>query len=153
MTYKICEWDSTLGKQVERNATPSEAAEFDARKIPNIPVLKAAKNVEINLARAAANQTTFPYLGKDIACDALSRSDIDAIANSIGLNDTFPVGFPMGWKCVDNTYIGIPDVASFKNMYAAMVAEGTANFNKSQQLKAALANATTEVAIRSIVWS
>lgn len=30
MTYKICEWDSALGKQVTRDATPQEAADIDA---------------------------------------------------------------------------------------------------------------------------
>lgn len=150
--YKVCEWDSATNSQVERNATPEEVAEFDARKVVDIPALKVAKNREINEARANANQTTFPYAGKTIACDPLSRSDIDAVANSIGLSDDFPVGFPLAWKAVDNTYISVPDVAAFKNLYAAMVAQGTANFAKSQQLKQALSNADTEAAIKAIVW-
>jgi hypothetical protein len=142
----------TMDNGITRACTQAEVNDIIARGVPNIPALKATKNTEINLARAAANQTTFPYLGKLIACDPLSRSDIDAVANSIGLTGTFPDGFPMAWKAVDNSYISIPDVSAFKALYAAMVAEGTSNFNKSQQLKATLASAVTEVDIGAIVW-
>jgi hypothetical protein len=146
MTYFILDNGTT------RAATQAEVAEITLRAIPNIPALKGAKNAEINEARASANQTSFPFFGKQIACDALSRSDIDAVANSVSLGGNFPEGFPMAWKAVDNTYISIPDVAAFTEMYAAMVAQGTANFNKSQTLKAALAAATTKEAIAAIVW-
>lgn len=150
--YKICYWDNITKSQKERDATLAESNEIDSLKVVDIPTLKSAKNMEINLARAASNQTTFQYLGKDIACDALSRSDIDAVANSIGLNGVFPAGFPLAWKAIDNSYISIPDVPTFKALYAAMVAQGTSNFNKSQQLKQALASASTEADIKVIVW-
>lgn len=114
--------------------------------------LKAKKNAEINQWRAAANQSTFPHGGKLIACDALSRSDIDAVANHIGLFGTFPEGFPMAWKATDNTFVPLPDVDAFKTMYASMTAQGTANFERSQELKSALGNATTAAAVSAITW-
>jgi hypothetical protein len=114
--------------------------------------LKASKNAEINGWRAAANQATFPHAGKLVACDALSRSDIDAVANHIGLFGTFPTGFPMAWKATDNTYIPLPDVAAFKALYASMTAQGTANFEHSQDLKVALGNASAADAVAAIVW-
>jgi hypothetical protein len=113
---------------------------------------KAAKNQLINEWRLAANQTTFPYAGKLIACDALSRSDIDAVAGSVGLSGEFRPGFPGAWKAVDNSYVALPNIAAFKAMYAAMVDQGTANFMHSQTLKAALAAAETIEQIDEIVW-
>lgn len=118
-----------------------------------LKMAKEAKNAEINLWRSQANQSTFTHLGKQIACDALSRSDIDGVANSIALTGSFPAGFPMGWKCTDNvSYVALPDVAAFKAMYASMTAQGTANFGKSEGLKQALKNATTLEQVESIQW-
>ena len=53
MTYKICFWNEKLGIQEERDATPEESAEIDARKAappppPPPPTLKeflVTKNV------------------------------------------------------------------------------------------------------------
>ena len=125
--------------------TPEELA-------AQLVAVKAAKNLQINLWRAAANQSHFTYAGKQIACDALSRSDIDAVANSIALTGAFPAGFPGAWKAMDNTYISLPDVAAFKAMFASMTLQGTINFGHSQDLKAALAAATTVEQIDAIVW-
>lgn len=117
-----------------------------------IAAAKAAKNTQINQWRATANQTAFPHAGKLIACDALSRSDIDAVANSIALTGAFPAGFPGAWKAVDNTYIMLPNVDAFKAMHASMTAQGNINFGHSQELKAALAAATTVEQLTAIVW-
>jgi hypothetical protein len=121
-------------------------------RVIDITTIKAAKNVQINVWRASANLSTFPYNGKLIACDALSRSDIDGVANHIALFGTFPEGFPGAWKATDNTFIPMTDIDAFKEMYAAMTAQGTANFSYSQELKAALATATTQEEIAAIVW-
>lgn len=114
--------------------------------------LKARKNAEINDWRALANRSTFPHGGKLIACDALSRSDIDAVANHIGLFGAFPQGFPMAWKTTDNTYLPLPDVDAFKALYASMTEQGTANFDRSQDLKAELGNVSSAAEIAAIVW-
>ena len=118
----------------------------------NLAAAKVVKNNEINKWRLQANQSTFPYQGKSIGCDPLSRSDIDGVAGSISLFGSFPNNFPMAWKCADNTFISLPDVAAFKSMYSAMTDQGTITFNKSQQLKTALATATTKAEIDAIVW-
>lgn len=39
--YKVCYWDSEAGEQRERDATPEETAEIDARKAPNPAQLQA----------------------------------------------------------------------------------------------------------------
>lgn len=114
--------------------------------------LKTAKNLQINEWRSQANRSTFPYAGKVIACDELSRSDIDAVAGSVAMNNAFPAGFPNAWKATDNSYISLPDIAAFKAMYNAMTLQGTLNFAHSQQLKTALASAQTAQEIDAIKW-
>ena len=117
-----------------------------------LATLKTAKNLQINLWRAVANQTYFTHLGKQVACDELSRSDIDAVAGSISLSGVFPAGFPGAWKAMDNSYIMLPDVAAFKAMYTSMTTQGTVNFGKSQTLKTQLAAATTAAQVNALVW-
>jgi hypothetical protein len=118
----------------------------------DMEMLKAAKNEQINAWRALANMSTFPHAGKQIACDALSRSDIDGVANNISLSGGFPAGFPMAWKATDNTFIELADVDAFKDMYTSMTAQGTENFNHAQALKALLAAAGTPEEIAAIEW-
>lgn len=120
--------------------------------VANLASEKIAKNTQINQWRAAENQSTFIHLGKTIACDALSRSDIDAVAGAIALNNAFPSGFPSAWKSIDNTYLPLPDIAAFKSMYNSMTLQGSINFGHSQTLKTALAAATTIDQVNSIVW-
>lgn len=105
--------------------------------------LKAAKNDAINRARAAANTSFFMFQGKQILVDPLSRSDIDAAHGAILMLQALPPGWPGAWKAADNTYVLIPDVATWAQFYGTMVATGTANFNHSQVLKTQLAAATT----------
>lgn len=114
--------------------------------------LKAAKNLQINEWRSDANLTSFTHAGKRIACDALSRSDIEGVAGNISLLGAFPAGFPNAWKAMDNTYIPIPTISAFKDIYASMTLQGTINFTHSQDLKLALKNATTAQEIDAIKW-
>lgn len=114
--------------------------------------LKAAKLLEINQGRAIANMGQFTYLGKQIACDRLSRSDIDAVNGELALTDTFPAGWPGGWKCVDNTYVAITDKSTWVAFYQAMTAQGTSNFLYAQSLKQQVVLATTAAEIENITW-
>lgn len=118
----------------------------------DLAALKAAKNEQINGWRADANLSSFPHAGKRIACDALSRSDIDGVANNIALFGVFPEGFPGGWKATDNTMIELADVDAFRAMFASMTAQGTENFNHAQALKVQLAAASTPEEIAAIEW-
>lgn len=120
--------------------------------VPTLADLKAAKNAEINNARLLANSTTFTHLGYVIACDPLSRSDIDAVAIKVARSGAFTAGFPMAWKAVDNRLLPLATVADFDAFYDSLTAQGTANFNHSQDLKAALAAATTPEQVAAIVW-
>lgn len=114
--------------------------------------LKTAKNAEINAARLSANQSVFAHEGKQFACDALSRSDIDGVNGIVAISAALPAGWPGGWKAVDNTYLPITTVAEWQAFYSAMVTQGTANFNRAQALKNALALCNTAEEISQIVW-
>lgn len=112
--------------------------------------VKAVKNSAINQARAAANTSTFTFQGKQIATDYLSRSDIDATHGAILMIQALPPGWPGGWKTADNSYVAIPDVATWGQFYGAMVAQGTANFNRAQALKFQVESANTIDAVEAI---
>lgn len=133
---------------IVRDATPAELAEINV----SVDDMKAAKNHEINAWRADANMSTFPHAGKQFACDALSRSDIDGVANHVGLFGEFPAGFPGGWKAIDNSMLELATVDAFRALYASMTAQGTRNFNHSQELKVQLAAASTPEEVAAIRW-
>lgn len=119
---------------------------------PTLAELKAAKNNEINQARLAANRSTFTHSGKVIACDELSRGDIDGTNGIVSLFGVLPTGWFGGWKAVDNTSVVISDVTGWKAFYASMYAAGIANFTKAQTLKAQLSAATTAAQVSAIAW-
>lgn len=122
---------------------------FDPRTLQD---LKATKNSYINIERLKANQSTFTFNGKQIAVDPLSRGDIDATHGIILLTNAMPVDWVGGWKAVDNTFVAIPDKATWESFYTAMVSQGSINFAHSQALKAQLAAATTIEEIEAITW-
>lgn len=112
--------------------------------------VKRAADQRINAARLQANQTSFTYLGKEIAADPLSRSDIDAINGEVANTGAFPAGWPGGWKCIDNTYVAITTVDDWKAFYTAMVNQGLVNFAHAQTLKAQIAAATTFAEVEAV---
>ncbi|MDO8776189.1 MAG: DUF4376 domain-containing protein [Burkholderiaceae bacterium] len=114
--------------------------------------LKASKNTEINAWRLKANRSTFTHAGKVFACDELSRSDIDGANGMIANLGAIPPGWPGGWKAVDNMVLPIATVADWKAFYGSMFASGNANFMRAQDLKTALAAATTAAQVAAIVW-
>lgn len=119
---------------------------------PTLAELKTAKNSEINTARLAANQTTFTYQGKQIACDPLSRGDIDGVNGYVATRGTLPPNWVGGWKAVDNSIVPIQTVAAWNSFFDSMIAQGQANFAKSESLKAQLAAATTPEQVAAINW-
>jgi hypothetical protein len=112
--------------------------------------VKVAKNSRINASRLQATQSHFMFQGRKIATDPLSRSDIDATHGAILMLQALPPGWPGAWKTLDNDYVAIPDEATWGQFYGAMVAQGTANFNHSQALKAQLAAASTLAEVEAV---
>lgn len=123
-----------------------------AEPVPTLDDLRAARRLAINAARLAANRGSFAFGGKQIACDVLSRSDLDGVASYVALYGALPPGFAGVWKATDNSFVAIPDIATFKAMVAAMVAAGVAHFEHSEALKAQIASATTAEAVAAVVW-
>ena len=148
----ICVDADLVGGSIGDNYNEDGGTATSPESPVDLAALKAAKNADINAWRAAANLSTFPHAGKQIACDELSRSDIDGVANHIALFGEFPAGFPGGWKATDNTMIARVDVDAFRAMFASMTAQGTENFNHAQDLKVQLAAASTLEEIAAIQW-
>lgn len=117
-----------------------------------LAALKAARNKDINRWREEANSATFPYLGKHIQCDPLSTVDILGTALSIALTGDFPPNFPGAWKFQDNSYVALPSVEDFKPLYSAFTQRGSLNFMHAQELKNAVAAATSAEELDSIHW-
>ena len=101
----------------------------------DIAAVRARKRAEINAGRWLANNTTFTFAGKQIAVDPLSRSDVDGAALEILNQSALPTGWPGTWKATDNTYVSVPDLATWKALYHAMYQQGLDNFVYSQSLK------------------
>lgn len=134
---------------VNRYANPEEES---AAVLASLLELKDAKRSEINAARLAANFSMFTHAGKQIACDQLSRSDIDGANGFVSLHGVLPPGWPGGWKAMDNTYVAIASVNDWKAFYSSMFAAGNANFAKAQTLKNQLDAATTAEEVALIAW-
>ncbi len=135
-------------KWIVSEQTEEELADTAAQ----LAAVKMQKNEYINSERDKANMTTFPFNGKFIAVDDLSMRDILSTSIHISLFNAFPTNFPGGWKYTDGSIIAMPTIADFKVMFAAMTAQGTANFSHAQSLKATLEVATTIEEVNSIVW-
>ena len=117
-----------------------------------LDMAKAAKRAEINAARNRANTSSFTFGGKQIAADELSQRDIDKVALKVARSGQLPADFPGAWKAVDNTYVPIPDVATWDAFMDALIAQGTANFTRAQTRKAAIEVATTVGEVDAVVW-
>lgn len=148
------EADGSQDDIIPSDHTPITDAEAEAIRnpLPTLADLKTAKNTEINAWRLKANRSTFTHAGKLFACDELSRSDIDGANGMIANLGAMPPGWPGGWKAVDNTVLPIATVADWKAFYGSMFASGNANFVRAQDLKTALAAATTAAQVAAIVW-
>lgn len=135
---------------LSRNFTRNLAGEWvDSR---DIGAVRALKSNEVNFWREQANSGSFTFAGKQISVDRLGKDDIAGISQEVSLTGALPADFPGGWKTVDNSYVAIPDVDTWKLFVKAMVAQGTANFVHAQALKAQVAAATTVAEIDAIVW-
>ena len=115
--------------------------------------IKAAKREQINAWWLTANRKGFTFGGKLIRmADELDQWNINGTNGTVALTGGFPPGWKGFWKASDNTYVAIPDVATWKDFYSAMAAQGAANFGTSQALKAQLDAAQTVAEVEAVVW-
>ena len=130
----------------------SSQEEADAANAERLAVAKTAKNLEINTERLKANNSWFMFLDYRIACDQLSREDIQGVNGHVSNTGNLPDGWPSGWKHMDNGYVPIVNVDMWKLFYAAMVSQGMVNFQKAQTLKQQVVEATTVQEVYAITW-
>lgn len=138
--------------QITEVGTPNSNLVNSIPKDAAFVISQGKKRADITNARISANLSNFPWAGKMIACDPASRLDIADIAGYVSLNNSLPPSFAGEWKATDNSMIPIPDVATFREMYQAMVEFGSANFARAQALKDEIANAKEPSDLDAIVW-
>jgi len=119
-----------------------------------IEQLRAAKNTAINAWKLEANSTYFDFADEQIAYRDSDRIEIQAVHNWVTLTGTMPTwpDWPGAWKAISNRWVPLPDVATWEAFTLAIAERGTAHFKRAQQLKQALAVATTPAEIEAITW-
>lgn len=132
------------GQVVDKPIPPPQAYDLNAAQ--------AIKSQEIANARQIANVTSFTYAGREYSATQTAQNDLNAIANYCSLFNTLPVSFPNRWMDIDGMALYIEDVAAFKALYSAMVAQGSANFIKMQTLMYAISQATNQAELELIQW-
>jgi hypothetical protein len=136
----------------EQNDSPYYGGVITTDKTLSVEAAKQRKNLQINKARLDANRTAFTFAGKQVACDELSMLDISVTNGEISLTRAMPEDWVGGWKTIDDSYVAIPDVATWTLFYKAMAKQGKLNFKHAQDLKKALALATTLSDVDTINW-
>lgn len=144
--------------EFDRSAWPDA---FVARLVDGVPAwsdprtmddLRVAKRDEINAAWIAADSRAFGYAGEQFRAGADDVLRLNSINGYISLMNEMPPGWIGVWKTMADTFIELPDVASWKPFYTAFVMKGVTNYLAAQGLKAQLAAATTAAAIAAITW-
>jgi hypothetical protein len=126
-------------------ATPAQPDETD------LEAVRAAKLKSITHWRAKANEV-FTHVDKTFSADAISWKDITGVQGYVARKNELPPGFPGAWKSVDGSFHSIPTVEEWDAFYASATATGTANFIRSETLKAQAMAAETVAAINTLQW-
>lgn len=152
-----CTYFEYEGELDWRSPTPTSVL----RLVGDVPIwvetasleeLKTAKNLEINLAKYAADQTSFTFANKEIQADPASMLQIQSVNGIILLTGSVPV-VAQSWKTLNNEYVSLPDVSTWTQFYVAMVTKGSSNHVHAQTLKARLLAATTTEEVGAITWN
>lgn len=110
-------------------------------------------NERINLGRERANFHFFPFRGKRIACDRLSRSDIDGTSMYIAQFGSFPEDWVGGWKAMDNSYVSLATLEDWKEFIKAIFDQGQINFKHAQALKEIMRTTRDLKVMSSLGWN
>lgn len=148
----------THAQRTAKAARPTHSAEWsntlmgwvDQRTLAEA---KATKVNDINAARRAAVNGSFPWRGHMIDHNDEARVNIDGINSYVVGNATFPPGWPGYWKSEDNTLVPLTTLTDWQEFLAARTARGTAIFAHSEQLKAQVLAAQTIAEVDAVAWS
>lgn len=119
----------------------------------NLPVAKALAKARISAAYLLANKTSFTFQGKEIQADEHAMTQINRTDAGIQRRGALRSDWPGAWKALDNSYIPIPDVATWGAMMDALETQGLVNFLKAQALKNSIDAAETIEEIQAISWT
>lgn len=153
-TINLSELVFDNGKVSRLSPRPSEHHQFnyttkqweDPRTLDD---LKAAKNAAIT-ARRVREDMRFEFGGKWFQADEAAWKQISGTHGWVAAQNSMPPGWPGQWKAEDNTFMPIPDPATWWQFYGAVLARGSSNFMRGEQLKAQLAAATTPAEVEAV---
>ena len=169
-TPHACSWQHSVGiaefsaegsilKTLERTLVskphlPFFGGQVIADQSQELDALKQRRRTMINAWWFAANNSYFEFRGERIGYGESDRVDIQGINNTVMLTGAMPVDpdWPAAWKTKSDTWVPIPDVATWVEFNVAISERGTAHFKKAQEMKAQLDLATTAAEIESITW-
>lgn len=114
--------------------------------------LKVGKIEQINQQWFEANNSEFEYAGHRFSRDAISRDNINGMAQYVALNRALPQSFEGFWKTADNNWVAIPDTDAFIALHAAMIETGGYNFKKAQGLKKRVERVQAASELTDIDW-
>ncbi|MFZ6819855.1 hypothetical protein [Undibacterium sp. Ji22W] len=134
---------------INQAAFDAYKAELDSVKLAES---KSTKLVKINEWRLQANEISFTFQGKHIAADLMSKLDAIVTQNEIVNQGGLPPHWIGKWKALDNNYVDILDVATWKLFHSALFNQGLTNFIHAQGLKEQVLAATTIQQVESINW-
>ncbi len=65
----------------------------------------------------------FDFAGKHVSADDFARIRMNGITGVVLLTGALPAGWPGSWPADDGSSIPIPDVATWRDFFVAMVAQ------------------------------
>lgn len=141
-------------------APPSETSELLVDELgvlgwfepADFAVLKQRKHDHITKCKVDANERFFVYQGKEFSVSPASFKEMQGVCGWVGMTGSLPATFPNRWKADDNSYVLIPDVATWLDFYGTMIATGLNNFSKSELLKYYVSQCTTVEELDAIQW-
>lgn len=122
-------WDDVAQSIV----APTEQQKLDARR--------AAVIEQINTERNRREQTSFPYLGKQIDSDPVSVQRITVATNTAQMALAAGVPYSVDWACADNSILTL-DALGVLGMMQSLGSYGLALHMYSRGLKAAVLAST-----------
>lgn len=102
-----------------------------------LPARRAAVIAQINAERNRREQTSFPYLGKQIDSDPVSVQRITVATNTAQMALAAAVPYDVQWSCADNSLLTL-DAMGVLGMMQALGSYGLALHMYSRNLKAAV---------------
>jgi hypothetical protein len=113
--------------------------------------MKDRKRAEITRDRLAADADHFIYMGKAIR--TANKDMTDLLVTDARMSKGMPANWPGGWKAIDNSYVIISTLEAWDTFFVAMYDAGIGNYNRSQELKALIEEATTIEQLTAISWT